>query len=331
MIEQRMPRHRHNRIGTEEICCREGGKFRPTSGFPSVALISIRDAVQMPPHQVALASFELVALFAGAVLLWRTLASSERRTALFSRPRLEHWNVNGPEVALLLILIFFLGAAGQNAVAKLLGNQILRSPDRAGLEVAAYGFGFHAVALLGWPVFALLLRRVHPQADAFPASASATGGAPSSKIAVAGITAVLMALPLLTLTSLGWGAALHWFGLPEEPQDLIAIFGQTKSPSVTFAMFFVACVVAPINEELIFRAAIFRYLRQRFSRGFAFGVSSVCFAALHANWASFLPLAVFGVVLALTYERTGDIRASIVAHGLFNLNTILYILSGLPQ
>ena len=55
------------------------------------------------------------------------------------------------------------------------------------------------------------------------------------------------------------------------------------------------------------------------------------FGAAHANWASFVPLAVLGVVLALAYEATGDIRVPIVAHGLFNLNTILIVLSGLPQ
>jgi len=284
----------------------------------------------MPSHQVALATFELVALFAGAVLLLRTLGSSARRTALFGRPRLQHWNVNGPEVALLLLVIFFLGALGQTALAQLYGERIGHSVDRAGLEVAVYGFGFHANALLGWPLFMELLRRLHP-GDSVSVQLTSASRLPWSKIAVAGATAVLISLPLLTVASLGWGAALHALGLPEEPQDLVGIFGQTKSPLVTVAMFFVACVVAPINEELIFRGAIFRYLRQRFSRGFAFSVSSICFAALHGNWASFLPLAVLGVVLALAYERTGDIRVPIVAHGLFNLNTILYILSGLPQ
>jgi membrane protease YdiL (CAAX protease family) len=33
--------------------------------------------------------------------------------------------------------------------------------------------------------------------------------------------------------------------------------------------------------------------------------------------------------LALAYECTGDIRVAIVAHSLFNLNTVLILLSGL--
>jgi membrane protease YdiL (CAAX protease family) len=60
-------------------------------------------------------------------------------------------------------------------------------------------------------------------------------------------------------------------------------------------------------------------------------ISGCLFGALHGNWAGFLPLALLGAGLALAYEATGDIRVTVVAHGLFNLNTILVVLSGLTQ
>jgi membrane protease YdiL (CAAX protease family) len=122
---------------------------------------------------------------------------------------------------------------------------------------------------------------------------------------------------------------LRALGLPDDPQDLLAVFNSVESVPVLAAMLFIACVLAPLNEELLFRGAIFRFCRQRFGRAIALLVSGVLFGALHGNWAGFIPLAVFGVVLALAYERTGDIRVSIVAHGLFNLNTLLILLSGL--
>ena len=37
------------------------------------------------------------------------------------------------------------------------------------------------------------------------------------------------------------------------------------------------------------------------------------------------------MLLALVYEATGSIRVAIIAHGLFNLNTIILLLSGLTQ
>jgi membrane protease YdiL (CAAX protease family) len=40
---------------------------------------------------------------------------------------------------------------------------------------------------------------------------------------------------------------------------------------------------------------------------------------------------VLGMILALAYEATGSIRVAIVAHALFNLNTVLIVLSGLTE
>ncbi|MFA5056810.1 MAG: CPBP family intramembrane glutamic endopeptidase, partial [Opitutaceae bacterium] len=50
---------------------------------------------------------------------------------------------------------------------------------------------------------------------------------------------------------------------------------------------------------------------------------------LHANWVSFLPLCVLGVIFAMAYERTGRIAVPMLAHALFNLNTLLLVLSGI--
>jgi len=138
-----------------------------------------------------------------------------------------------------------------------------------------------------------------------------------------------VALPLLALLSFGWTFLLRKMGLPDEPQDLIAIFSNTRSPWVIAGMFLVACVLAPLNEELVFRAGLYRFCRQKLGRNWALLLSGCLFGALHGNLAGFLPLALLGAGLAIAYEATGDIRVTIVAHGLFNLNTILVVLSGL--
>ena len=96
-------------------------------------------------------------------------------------------------------------------------------------------------------------------------------------------------------------------------------------------MLLVACVFAPIYEELLFRAGLYRFIRLKLGRMPALLVSGLCFGAMHANWAGLLPLAVLGMLLALVYEATGSIRVAIIAHGLFNLNTIILLLSGLTQ
>ncbi|MEJ1971549.1 MAG: CPBP family intramembrane glutamic endopeptidase [Lacunisphaera sp.] len=118
--------------------------------------------------------------------------------------------------------------------------------------------------------------------------------------------------------------------MSDEPQELIAIFSQTKSAPVIAGMLFVACVLAPLSEETLFRAGLYRAIRQKLGRPPAMLISALLFGVQHQNWAGFLPLAALGMLLALVYEATGSIRVPVIAHALFNLNTILIVLSGLP-
>lgn len=287
-------------------------------------------AVSLTPLQIALSAFELALLLAGAVLLLRAVFIAPLRAATFASTKLARWNITGFEVALLIVLIFLLGFLGQALSFQLFNKSIKGATDRAGWEVIAYGLGFHACALLGWPVFALLRRRLYADYGAEPPVLNPAPRIGWPTAALKGAGTLLMALPIVVLLSAGWTALLRFAGLPDEPQDLIAIFGQVKSPLVVLGMFSVACVVGPVNEELLFRHGIFRYLRQRFGRLIAFAASAVFFGALHMNLAGFVPLALLGGALALAYEATGDIRVPIVAHCLFNLNTIVIVLSGLP-
>jgi membrane protease YdiL (CAAX protease family) len=268
-------------------------------------------------------------MLVGAWLLARGLGAPEHRARLFDRSRLAHWELNGFEVTLLVLTIFFCGLIGQIAAQQLFGETVKESPQRAGLEVVVYGVGFHGIALLGWPLFSLGRKLLHTSYGVPPPAALEFRREPFGKVIVHAFSTLLIALPVIALTSALWNLALQALSLPNDPQDLLAVFDGVKSQPLLAAMLFIACVLAPLNEELLFRGAIFRFCRQRFGRSIALLISGVLFGALHGNWASFVPLAVLGAVLALAYERTGDIRVPIVAHGLFNLNTLVILLSGL--
>jgi membrane protease YdiL (CAAX protease family) len=246
--------------------------------------------------------------------------------------RLTLWPVAPAEFAFLILLAFGAGIFLLAGIRAGLGGMISRATDRPGLEVIFYTGGFHAGALLGWLLFPFLRRRWHADYGAAPPAETADGGPLSlSRTLLAGAATVVAALPVITVLSLGWVYVLKVAGLPEAPQDAIAIFANTKSPVVVAGMLVVACVVAPINEELLFRAGLYRFCRQRLGREAALVISGSLFGAMHGNWASFLPLAVLGALLALAYEATGNIRVAMVAHSLFNLNTIVFVLSGLPS
>lgn len=284
----------------------------------------------MDPVQTTLAVFELSLLLVGALLILRTIGSPERRHAWFAANAIPHWPITGHEVTLLVVVIFLCGFAGQSLAVWFFTGSIKHAADKAGLEVLVFGAAFHGCALLGWLLFRALRQWLYADYGTRPAAAAPSPRLPLGQLLGTAAVGLVVALPVLTVISLGWTVLLKKLGLPDAPQDLVEIFSKTSSPLVITGMLLVACVLAPINEELIFRAGIFRFCRQRFGRAAAFAASGIFFGALHGNWAGFLPLALLGGALALVYEKTGDIRVSVTMHALFNLNTVLVILSGLP-
>jgi len=180
------------------------------------------------------------------------------------------------------------------------------------------GGGFQFGMLAGIAFFRLILQRRVLTPDA-PVTLHP---------ALSGLATFLVSLPVLTVVSAVWQFLLQLCGITAEKQDLIAMFADAKSPGLLAFMISLAIVIAPITEELLFRAGIFRYVRTRLPRWAALLIPSVLFGALHANLASFAPLVALGVVFSLAYARTGRIATTIVAHGLFNLNTIVLIFSG---
>jgi hypothetical protein len=138
-------------------------------------------------------------------------------------------------------------------------------------------------------------------------------------------------MPLASGAALAWERFLNIVGLPTERQELVDLFTQTKSPVLLALMIALALVVAPVSEELVFRAGLFRFLRFRAPRWVAFTVSAGLFALLHGNWVSALPLFVLGLVFAAAYERTGRVAVPMLAHAFFNLNTLLLVLSGVGR
>jgi uncharacterized protein len=86
-------------------------------------------------------------------------------------------------------------------------------------------------------------------------------------------------------------------------------------------------VVAPVAEELFFRAFFYRALRTRLRMWPAALIDGAVFGSLHfqgIDSAVILPvIAVVGVGLCLVYERTGSIFAVIAIHAAFNTFAML--------
>jgi hypothetical protein len=264
------------------------------------------------PAQIAIA-LELSLILSGAWLLWRIVLSPTAR-AEAAPARLLTWEISLTDFLLFLWCVIIGGLAVQLGLNQLLKHAALSSTQRLIFVGGAFQFGM----LAGIGFFRLILQRhvVTP-----PTSATLHP-------ALSGFATFIISLPVLTAVSAVWQFLLQLCGIPAEKQDLIDIFANAKSPGLLAFMIVLATVVAPLTEELLFRAGLFRFMRTRLPRWAALVIPSCLFGALHGNLASFAPLVALGIIFSLAYERTGRIATTMIAHGLFNLNTIALILAG---
>lgn len=262
--------------------------------------------------------FEVGLGLIGLVLLWRYVVSPKARLQRAPSP-LPAWTDLPSEFLLFIfavMLVSFLAALGVNSLLKSTGIK-----GDAATILAGAGAQFGMLAGVG--LFAL-------RSPSFRAHIPRGLG----YVVGSGAITFLISWPILVATSKVWKLLLDQFGLPDERQDLIRMFIETKAPRRVVALVLLATVIAPVTEELVFRAGIFRYLRTRAPRGLALLLPSLIFASLHVNWrtlegfASFAPLLVLALLFSLAYERTGNIATTMVAHALFNLNTIVLIFCG---
>lgn len=273
----------------------------------------------MPPWVATTAEvFEYALAGVGVLLAWLLVVSPKAR-AQRREAQLPVWNAQPLEILQFLVVVMvgaFLAAALAGIVSKGVG---WKGEDSTLAGGAAAQFGMLAGAL-GYAI----------QSPGFRSRASLSTGA----ILGSGAATFLISLPILLVTSQLWQWVLQSLHVPLLKQELIDTFAQAKNPWFLFGLIALATVVAPITEELVFRAGMFRFLRGRVPRIIALLLPAMFFAALHVNWAnfeglvSFVPLVVLAVVFSLALERTGHIGTAIVAHALFNLNTVLLIFCG---
>lgn len=87
-----------------------------------------------------------------------------------------------------------------------------------------------------------------------------------------------------------------------------------------------AIVFAPIVEETMFRGILYPFIKQQGGKRLALFGTSLLFALIHANVRTFLPLALFALLLAWVYERTDTLLAPITTHAVFNAVNFAFLL-----
>jgi membrane protease YdiL (CAAX protease family) len=116
--------------------------------------------------------------------------------------------------------------------------------------------------------------------------------------------------------------------LQPDQEDVTRDLGTNKDElgSVAVAAFLIV-IAAPLSEEMFFRGFMFSGLRRSMSIWPAALISAAVWGSLHlgaGNIGVAVQLAVFGVILAWLYERSGTLWAPVLAHAINN--TIAFVL-----
>jgi membrane protease YdiL (CAAX protease family) len=144
-------------------------------------------------------------------------------------------------------------------------------------------------------------------------------------------------LPILIGVSLfaaGFDHLFPAYHLHGNANQIVA--GHTGSLPVAekISIFAWVAIEAPIVEETLFRGILFQGLRQFFARVMPYAgsvaiaalSSGVIFGLSHFEFQTLPVLALLGVVLAVVFQITKSIYASMLVHGIFNAVGVLYVL-----
>ncbi len=148
---------------------------------------------------------------------------------------------------------------------------------------------------------------------------------PLESLGVRGPAPALVSLPrgiALGLAAALFGLLYLWVGSRVEPLRTLLLEAAQGPMEKGPGLLLLALLFAPLFEEFIFRALVYRGLRQTMGVKAAVLLSALVFAAVHPA-ASFLPVFGLGIAAALAYERTGWLLSPIAAHATYNAAVLL--------
>lgn len=128
-----------------------------------------------------------------------------------------------------------------------------------------------------------------------------------------------------------WAAALGVFGVKLPGSDLDPTKMLPSGTAGIVLTVLIACVLAPVAEEIVFRGVLLSAFRLRWGDAPAIAMSSLIFALVHVSPFAIPPIFVFSLILGWLFVRTRSLLVPIVAHVAFNAIGVglIYALKGL--
>jgi len=230
-----------------------------------------------------------------------------------SRPRV--WGLKDTAIVAAIVIAAFVVIPSILIVPA----DLIWGEDSEGYNVAA------AIGTMIWYIVVVLIVFRYVQSCGFPPRALGlhwpTGGRDS--------WGRLIGLGLLTFLAMQlvvYGYSIVAFELFDldflEPSDQIEDSLFDQDVALVFLGFAVV-IGAPITEELFFRGFLFGGIRHYVPLVLSALLTGLVFSLLHFNIGLIIPFTVIGALLALSYQRAGNLITPISAHFLFNLVSFL--------
>ncbi|MFD2159829.1 CPBP family intramembrane glutamic endopeptidase [Rubritalea tangerina] len=113
----------------------------------------------------------------------------------------------------------------------------------------------------------------------------------------------------------------------KQNQHIVNEMLNTQSGEKLLIIILGACVIAPVAEEIIFRGYLYPVIKRFSEPTIAAITSGILFGAIHGQIWALIPLSIFGILLAILYEKSGSIWAPILCHAMFNSINIFFMLT----
>lgn len=228
---------------------------------------------------------------------------NERRQLLLSRP----W---GWRESVKLLLGLFILQLLIVTTFRLVNQLVHITPDDTTLFIIqTVSFDWLGVALIGL----LLVRHDWDWKSSFGFTSRQRG----RSLVFAGL-AFLAVMPFFWFYSTIYMFGLRWVGLDPTLQPVAVTITGQESLAIRVYLIFVAVILAPLFEELMFRGLLLPALAKRIGVGWSIMVVSALFGAIHLHLPSMFPLSLLAVAFSLAYLYSGNLLVPIVMHGLFN-------------
>lgn len=137
---------------------------------------------------------------------------------------------------------------------------------------------------------------------------------------------IQMAKVLLAGGALGTGLNILFYvcGFTQSSEEYRQVAQSQFALPLWLAVIFYG-MLSPIVEEMLFRGILYSYLKRNGGKIFAIIGSALLFGGMHGNVVQLVYGAIMGVVLALYYEKYGEITAPVLFHA--GANIAVYFLT----